>query len=212
MKSGLVTQNLECVRDDRALFENLSFTFSQGEVVQVKGPNGSGKTTLLRTLVGIAEHVDGDFKWSGIFGDGSKPDSEKLIYLGHKPGVTALTTPLESLEFYAEINNWQVKNRDHLFNALEKVGLCGFEYTPAHSLSAGQNRRIALARLYLAEPEQAPLWILDEPFTALDLKGVAQLESHISAHAETGGLVILTTHHQLEISALRVLNLEDFQS
>ncbi len=210
MKSGLVTEQLQCVRDDRALFENLSFQFSTGEVIQVKGPNGSGKTTLLRTIVGIAEHVEGQFNWSGVFGNGSKPDPLKLLYLGHKPGVTSLSTPLENLSFYAEINDWNIPSRESLFKALEKVGLKGFEYTPAHSLSAGQNRRIALARLYLADTEKAPLWILDEPFTALDLKGVGQLESHIEAHAKAGGMVILTTHHELKISGLRVLNLEEF--
>lgn len=194
---------LRCERDERLLFRDLDFTVSNGDVLQIEGPNGSGKTTLLRILSGLTQQFDGELRWCG------EPMSRAvlafrstLFYLGHAPAVKALLTPLENLRWSL---GGEKHTQDAMMEALREVGLYGYEDVPCFSLSAGQQRRVALARLYLT---RAQLWILDEPFTAIDKSGVAALEWHISAHAQRGGGVILTTHHALQLPGnLRKLNL-----
>jgi heme exporter protein A len=199
-------ENLFCERDERILFEDLNFSVSQGEVIQIEGQNGSGKTTLLRILSGLSNHYEGDIYWEG------EPVSEvreefrrELLYFGHHPGVKAVLTPEENLQWYAAMHPG-ISVAD-IPMALDKVGLTGFEDSPCHTLSAGQNRRVSLARLYLSS---AKLWILDEPFTAIDKKGVAEKEQLILDHAKQGGCVILTTHHELGVGEqVRRLNLDE---
>lgn len=201
----LQVEDLFCERDERILFEDLNFSIAQGEVVQVEGQNGSGKTTLLRILSGLSNHYEGEIFWQG------EPMSEvrdqfqrELLYFGHLPGVKAVLTPEENLKWYAAMHpGIDVKD---IPMALEKVGLFGFEDSPCHTLSAGQHRRVSLARLYLS---RARLWILDEPFTAIDKQGVAEKEQLILDHANRGGCVIFTTHHELGVSEqVRHLNLD----
>jgi len=129
-----------------------------------------------------------------------------MLYVGHLAGVKATLTPEENLTWMMQLSPHL--NKLTVYQALEKVGLYGFEDVPCHSLSAGQQRRVGLARLYLSS---APLWILDEPFTALDKKGVAEKETLIAKHLDRGGAVILTTHHLLKIpnKNVRALNLDD---
>ena len=130
--------------------------------------------------------------------------ARSLLWIGHAEGIKGLLTAEENLTWLCALH--QPASREAIWAALAAVGLRGFEDVPCHTLSAGQQRRVALARLYLASP---PLWILDEPFTALDKQGVAQLEAHLAAHCEQGGTVVLTTHHTLERkpSGYRELNL-----
>lgn len=202
----LHVENLFCERDERILFEDLSFTLNAGEVIQIEGQNGSGKTTLLRILSGLSSNFEGDIYWQ------SEPIAEvrdqflsDLLYFGHHPGVKAILTPEENLQWYAAMHPGIDESKIAL--ALEKVGLSGFEDVPCHTLSAGQNRRVSLARLYLSK---ARLWILDEPFTAIDKRGVAEKERLMLDHAEQGGSVILTTHHELGVSnQVRSLNLDE---
>ncbi|MCW8884083.1 MAG: cytochrome c biogenesis heme-transporting ATPase CcmA [Motiliproteus sp.] len=201
----LEAKQLFCERDERVLFEGLDFALNAGEVLQVEGPNGSGKTTLLRILSGLSSAFEGDIFFQG------EPVSEvrdnflqSLLYFGHLPGVKATLTPEENLRWYAALHPETDTMRERILEALENVGLFGYEDVPCHSLSAGQNRRVSLARLYLSH---APLWILDEPFTAIDKKGVAAKEALIEKHAAAGGSVILTTHHELAIKNLRQVNL-----
>jgi len=199
-------ENLFCERDERVLFEDLSFTASAGEVIQVEGQNGSGKTTLLRILSGLSNNFEGDIFWKG------QPVAEvrddffrELLYFGHHPGVKAVLTPEENLQWYAAMHPGV--DGGLIDGALDKVGLCGYEDSPCHTLSAGQNRRVSLARLYLSH---AKLWVLDEPFTAIDKKGVAEKEQLMLDHANRGGCVIFTTHHELAIGEnIRRLNLDE---
>ena len=182
---------LMCERDDRVLFEQLDFDWQAGQIVRISGPNGAGKSTLIRIILGLGASFAGDLYFKGEPMQCARYDfRSELLYLGHQVGIKTSLTPEENL-------NWlcpQV-SQTAIFEALEKVGLHGFEDALAQGLSAGQQRRVALARLYL---EEKPIWILDEPFTAIDKDGVAQLEQRIIDHAQNGGLVVLTTHHQLD--------------
>jgi len=201
----LKIENLFCERDERVLFDGLCFDVHAGEVIQIEGQNGSGKTTLLRILSGLSRHFEGDIYWQGEHLDNCAPEyRESLLYFGHQPGVKAVLTPKENLQWYASLH--PEMDLGQLDNALNKVGLMGYEDVPCHTLSAGQNRRVSLARLYLSS---ASLWILDEPFTAIDKRGVAEQEALINTHAEQGGTIILTTHQELAMgNKIRRLNLD----
>lgn len=202
----LKVEQLYCERDDRILFEDLGFSLSAGDVVQIEGQNGSGKTTLLRILAGLSRNYEGTIFWKGEpISDVVEDFRQSLLYFGHQPGVKAVLTPLENLAWYAAMH--PTIDRRQVTEALAQVGLQGYEDVPCHMLSAGQNRRVSLARLYLSS---APLWILDEPFTAIDKRGVAAKEALIAQHAERGGSVILTTHHELAMGdRVRRVNLDD---
>lgn len=191
----LSVENLSCRRDERVLFDQLSFSLASGEILQVEGPNGSGKTTLLRIVSGLSSAFEGEIYWQGKpMRKARQAFRSELHYLGHLPGVKSALTPIENLRWSASL---ELPNHDdHIMQALEKVGLYGFEESPCFTLSAGQQRRVALARLYLSD---AKLWILDEPFTAIDRYGVSQLEQLLYQHAEQGGSVLLTTHHNLHL-------------
>ncbi len=197
--------NLYCERDERVLFSQLSFSIAAGEVLQVQGANGSGKTTLLRILCGLNPDYSGELLWHG------QPVQEirdsfngKMFYLGHSPAINKTLTPLQNLRWYCASHGFS--DDIAIVAALAELGLAGYENIPCHQMSAGQQRRVSLARLMLS---QADLWILDEPFTALDKQGVAELEQRIAAKANAGGAVILTTHHALQMNhAVRAINLD----
>lgn len=206
----LELRNLACERDERFLFAGLNASFYAGQVVQILGPNGSGKTTLLRILAGVSQDFYGQIEWQGqaISQATSKVRWEyasELIYLGHLPGIKKSLTPLENLRWYASAQG--INDDKALVAALVNVHLEGYEDTPCYRLSAGQLRRVALARL---EFSRANLWILDEPFTALDKSGVAQLESRLADHARSGGLVLVTSHQDIRLPDLQFLDLQDF--
>lgn len=184
---------LSCERDWRLLFERLDLQVAQGQMLQIAGPNGSGKTSLLRLLSGLMQPTGGEVRLNGRTLESQRDElARNLLWIGHAAGIKGLLTPEENLTWLCALH--QPATREAIWQALEAVGLRGFEDVPCHTLSAGQQRRVALARLYLAPP---PLWILDEPFTALDKHGVAQLERHLATHCEQGGMVVLTTHHSL---------------
>ncbi|MHB0776679.1 cytochrome c biogenesis heme-transporting ATPase CcmA [Halomonas sp. WWR20] len=201
----LETRKLGCERDDRWLFSGLDIQVGDGEIVRIEGPNGSGKTTLLKILSGQLGDYAGEVFWQQrpmrkVRGD----FLGNLLYLGHSPGLKAALTPLENLAWYQALAG-ERGDEAARFTALSGVGLHGFEDVPVHQLSAGQQRRVALARLDLTP---RPLWILDEPFTAIDQDGVAALEQRLLRHAREGGSVLLTTHHDLApLGAIRRVSL-----
>ncbi|EJZ57230.1 cytochrome c biogenesis heme-transporting ATPase CcmA [Pseudomonas sp. MWU12-2115] len=189
----LQTVALACERDLRLLFENLELRLASGDMVQISGPNGSGKTSLLRLLSGLMQPTSGQVLLNGQPLTAQPSElARNLLWIGHAAGIKDLLTPEENLSWLCALH--RPAEREAIWQALAAVGLRGFEDVPCHTLSAGQQRRVALSRLYLDSP---PLWILDEPFTALDKQGVAQLEEHLAGHCERGGLVVLTTHHTL---------------
>lgn len=203
----LEVKNLFCERDERVLFANFSLQINAGEVVQIIGQNGSGKTTLLRILCGLSDAYSGEIYWQGNELDEVCDEFyQSMLFVGHLAGVKGSLTAEENLRWMIQLD--KSLNKCTIAKALQQVGLFGFEDVPCHSLSAGQQRRVGLARLYLSS---APLWILDEPFTALDKKGVKEKEALIANHIKDGGSVILTTHHDLMIpgQTVRPINLDE---
>ena len=187
---------LEVWRDDRCLFSGLSATLRPGDVLQVCGPNGAGKTTLLHLVAGLGRASRGEIHWQEHPREHDAEDFQRnLLFLGHLPGIKAALTVAENLSFLAACRGLTLDDAV-LAEALSRVGLAGYEDSPCGQLSAGQKRRVALARLFT---EPVPLWILDEPFTAIDQQGVAELEGWIADHAARGGMVLLTTHHVLSL-------------
>ena len=197
--SLLSAKNLTCIREDRVLFEALNISISAGDIVQIEGPNGAGKTSLLRILAGLSQPYDGSvyFNNKSII-QHREAFHQNLLYLGHLPGVKDEMTAQENLEFNLAL---QGLNVDAVETTLAEVNLLGFEDALASHLSAGQHRRISLARLWQS---QAKIWILDEPFTAIDKLGVKKLEQLFLTHADNGGCVIITTHQDLSLPAERV--------
>ncbi|MBP9216908.1 MAG: cytochrome c biogenesis heme-transporting ATPase CcmA [Agitococcus sp.] len=188
----LAVSNFCAVRDDRVLFEQLDFALNTGEIMQVVGANGTGKTTLLNGLMGLAPFEQGQITWHGQdISDNPTLFKQSVTFVGHLLGLKSLLTPIENLQFLSQLQQKKV-TPTQIMAALKKVGLYGYEETPIANLSAGQKRRVALARLFI---EQSPLWVLDEPFTAIDHAGVQALETWLIEHAQQGGMVLLTTHH-----------------
>lgn len=201
--TSLEAVDLECERGDRVLFSGLGFRVAPGEVLQIEGANGSGKTSLLRILCGLSLPAEGEVRWCGD--DIQKLKGEyfgQVAYVGHIPGVKEELTPLENLRMAMALG--QPRPGVSLDEALDRMGLYGFEDVPARKLSAGQRRRVALARLAACE---ASIWMLDEPFTALDKKGRQMVEQMLSDHTDRGGLAVISTHHTVNLGCCRVLNL-----
>ena len=196
-------KHLQCIRDDRVLFDDLNFSLDSGHLIQIEGRNGSGKTSLLRILCGLTLPTEGTVYWNNE--DIQETQSSywaSLAYIGHHPAVKAELTPLENLAMARALS---IKpNSISLLEALDKVGLYGFEDVPARTLSAGQQRRVALARLLVNE---AKLWILDEPFTALDKAAIRMIETLLDEHARQGGMAVLTSHHTVNCVHASILKL-----
>lgn len=208
MYHQLIIENLACQRGDKVLFHHLNLQIQAGDFVQIEGHNGIGKTSLLRIVAGLAIPLEGKVRWNSeeIFKQ-REAFNYDLLYLGHQSGIKPELNAWENLCFYQQISHCH-QGDEILWNVLQTVGLLGREDIPAAQLSAGQQKRIALARLWLSE---APLWILDEPFNAIDKKGVAVLTALFEQHAQRGGIVILTSHQEVPSAQLKKINLEQFK-
>ncbi|UDW82994.1 cytochrome c biogenesis heme-transporting ATPase CcmA [Pasteurella canis] len=204
----LKTEKLACQRGDKILFTALSLTVNSGDFVQIEGHNGIGKTSLLRILVGLAQQLEGHIFWNNELIQKQREEYQyNLLYLGHHSGIKPELTAWENLKFYQHISACE-QGEEILWQVLETVGLLGREDIPAAQLSAGQQRRIALARLWLSK---APLWILDEPFTAIDKKGVQVLTALFEQHVQQGGIVIFTSHQDVQSHLLTKVHLENYK-
>lgn len=195
---------LSCVRGERRLFSDLAFELAPGEWLHVQGENGAGKTTLLRALVGLSPPAAGEIRWKGTsireLGEEFRRD---MLYLGHNGAVKEELTPLENLELAAGLDGRRLDDREAIAT-LHRFGLKGREELPVRFLSAGQKRRVLLARLVT---RKAILWVLDEPFTALDVKAVDMLSTLVGEHLAQGGMAILTSHQAMPMANGRALKL-----
>lgn len=194
----LEVRDLEVMRGDHRLFSNLGFSLQGGELLRLRGSNGSGKTSLLRTVCGLLEPSEGEVLWNGESIRSQRDEfNRSLTYLGHHNGIKAELTGFENLRLSNTLSGNDV-SEDQIYDALGEIGLAGREDLPSHVLSQGQKRRVALARLLLSD---ADLWVLDEPFTALDVKAVEMLSQLIEQHLQKGRMVIFTTHQEVAIRA-----------
>jgi len=200
----LSVNKLGCVRGERLLFSDLSFNLDHGDVLQIKGPNGSGKTSLLHLLCGILRPHQGSIHWEGKDISALAEDYRDVVaFIGHKNAVKQRLTVTENIRIASMING---RTKNHQLDVvLKQFKLEKYRDTLAQELSAGQRQRIALARLVLA---CCRLWILDEPFTAVDVEGMQVMLSHISQHTKNGGMVIITTHNNSHLEKLSVHTLE----
>ena len=200
----LEVTDLACARGEHQLFAGLSFAMNEGELLQVQGANGSGKTTLLRTLCGFIQPLAGGIRWKGqsihtldeeYFAD--------IVYLGHLNAIKDELNALENLRISCALAGDSVSDSVAIA-ALRRMGLRGRETFPVKVLSQGQRRRVALARLLITK---APLWILDEPLTALDVDAVSLMQEMIGEHLAKRGMVIFTTHQTLQVSGVETRRL-----
>jgi heme exporter protein A len=191
--------NLGCLRGERRLFGGVSFRLAPGGLIWIQGSNGSGKTTLLRTLCGLTQAMAGEVRWRGETIQTLGEDYRReLSYLGHANGLKEDLSALENLRIAAQLAGQPV-SREVCVEALQGSGLAGREHLPVKFLSQGQRRRAALARLRLAHPRT--LWLLDEPFNALDTRAVADMRHIMESHLARGGMIALTTHQDVDIQA-----------
>lgn len=199
----LEAADLRCERGGRVLFERLSFRLAAGEFLRVSGANGSGKTSLLRVLCGLLTPSRGSVRWKGEPVAALREEyARQLVYLGHAPAVKGDLTAEENLSIACTLAGLAA-SRDAVKSALARFALP--DDVPVRRLSQGQRRRAALARLALSGA--VPLWLLDEPFAALDAEGIERLGALLSGHAEKGGAIVFTTHQDPGFAATRTLEL-----
>jgi heme exporter protein A len=206
---SLSVSNLQCTRGDRLLFSGLNLQLNPKQLLFLEGKNGSGKTTLIRTLCALFVADKGEILWQDqSIKKHLDTYREALFYLGHLNAIKGDLTVLENLRFNHAISG-QSNDDETLLDALEYIGLFGYEDFPTRQLSQGQKRRVALARLLI---NKSPLWILDEPFVALDNAAVQLLQRIISQHIEAGGMAILTTHQAVPLTEGKIqrINLDHY--
>lgn len=189
--------NLECIRGDRLLFSGLDLRLGSGEILFIEGANGAGKTSLLRILAGLSQPSEGQVFWGGEGIRSCRAEYHaELIYLGHAAGLKVELSAMENLRVWLKLAGLKVDGQS-VRAALRQLGLADYADVPTRALSAGQRQRTSLARLLLSP---ARLWILDEPFTALDVAGIDRVRGLLEAHARRGGMVALTSHQQVGFS------------
>ena len=194
----LEASNIECVRGERTLFSHVDFRLDGGELLDLQGGNGSGKTSLLRMICGLSAPANGEIRWRGeLIGKLGEDYRRELCFLGHHNAIKEELTPLENLLASAKLAD-EILEAGEALDAMEIVGLAGREDLACRYLSQGQKRRVALARLV---NERRAVWLLDEPYVALDAAAVELIAGLIGAHLQRGGLAVLTTHQTVNIVA-----------
>jgi len=193
--AGLHLKSISCTRGYRDLFKGLDLELCPGQMIRVEGKNGSGKTSLLRIMAGLAQPLEGEVLWQGRKIHHAESDYfQNLLFLGHRAAIKFELTPVENLCMAKSLHGSKTENG--IEEALYQVGLYGFEDVPCAQLSAGQKRRVALAQLFLT---QAKCWILDEPYTSLDVNAVTLLEGLFAKHLDNGGMLVITSHQPITI-------------
>ena len=192
----LSVSNLSCVRADQTLFSGVGFELAPGECLHLEGGNGVGKTSLLRILAGFSPAAQGEVRWQGeLLGSSACRLSQDLLYLGHQLALKEELNAVENLQAGAAIAGTSFA-RDASLAALQRLGLGSRAALPVRVLSQGQKRRVALARLVL---QTQPLWLLDEPFVALDGPAQSLVAGLMEAHLARGGMVLFTSHQSVDI-------------
>ncbi|MDT8327659.1 MAG: heme ABC exporter ATP-binding protein CcmA [Roseovarius sp.] len=191
---GLSVSGLTIARGGIRVLEGLSFDLSPGQALVLRGPNGIGKTTLLRTIAGLQPPISGKIH----------APAEALVYAGHADGIKATLTVRENLEFWA-----QAFGHGDISGAMEAFQLAPLADRPAGALSAGQKRRLGLARLLVTGRE---IWVLDEPTVSLDVEAVAMFAAAVRAHLAGGGIAVIATHIDLGLSEAKVLDVAPFKA
>ena len=199
--SKLIVADLTCQRGYNELFSNLSFELNSGEILKISGANGSGKTSLLKIIAGLNSAESGRLSINNNQ-VGSYEYQSDIFYLGHLPALSPELHCKENLDYLTQLNN--SSSNQALDEALTNVGLKSFENEYATNLSAGQKRRVVLSALFIT---QSKVWLLDEPFTALDSDGINVIEAQITKHCNNNGICVLTTHQQCNLPGLRTLTL-----
>ena len=202
----LEARQLECTRGERRLFRGLNFRLGRGQLLRVAGANGSGKTSLLRIMCGLLAPSAGELRWQGRPIRAEREEySRNLVFIGHLNALKDDLTALENLQVAAALGGMPA-DAARMLAGLDRFGVAHCAELPTKILSQGQRRRVALARLALSAA--VPLWILDEPFSALDVGAVVELERLLTAHLASGGMVVLTTHQEVEVVAHAVLRVD----
>ncbi len=200
--------DLVCIRGERLVFAKLDFSIQSGNCLTLVGPNGAGKSSLLRMMAGLLRPASGDMSWDekSVHGDMDE-HRERLHYVGHHDAIKPVLTVEENLKFWAGLRSDADEALANFKEALDVFSIGHLIDIPGRFLSAGQKRRANLARIIASK---SPLWLLDEPTTALDKESIKKLEGAIMAHRERGGMVVLSTHSDMDLADQNILNVGDF--
>lgn len=203
-------QDLVCIRGERLVFSKLDFTLESGGCLTLIGHNGAGKSSLLRMMAGLLHPADGVMSWDGApVQDDMDEHRERLHYVGHHDAIKPVLSVEENLKFWAGLRSDASEAQANFKEALDIFSIGHLIDVPGRFLSAGQKRRANLARIIASK---SPLWLLDEPTTALDKESIKKLENVIETHRAKGGMVVLSTHSDMDIDNQQILNVGDFSA
>ena len=196
MTAKLSARNLTLIRGESCLFQGLEFTLNRGELLLLEGQNGSGKTSLMRAIAGMLTLETGEIFWNDVPVSAQRQEFHgALVWLAHRTGLKGDLTLVENLRFEGSLRRQADVDPASIF---ERLGISRLKRLPLRSLSAGQQRRVALARMLMAD---VPLWLMDEPFTNLDREGRALVLRLVKEHLGTGGMCVMAAHQDIDIDA-----------